>query len=675
MMTMTDAAGDFLAYKVNLVSLQLKKSDGTLVETLPATTAVDLTQLIDLSEILSARQIPVGEYVAAQVTVDYTKAAIMVDDGTGTGVAVMPVDSTGAALGQLQMMVQLDNKNDLKVNAATPSRIAFDFNLRASNVVNLTAKTDTVSPTLAASVVPVDNKQIRVRGEISAVDTANSDYTINVDPFHDHDGNKLSPLVVHTTDTTTFEINGQPLAGAAGLAQLATLPSGTITVALGNVQASDQTFTATSVLAGSSAEGGGFDHVVGNVIARTGNTLTIHGARMDGRGGDEDDNFIAGNSTVNIAAATAVTAAGQSSATPAHTVAEISVGSLIEAFGTASQDSSGKVTLDATTGRVRLDFTQVQGALSGSGSGSGNITLALKKIDRQPVSLFNFAGTGSAGGVNTDPTKYVVTTGALDVSQFSMGEALLSIGFVSSFGMAPPDFKAVTVASVVMGGNDNNCDGNSGGGNNCMCMGNSSDGGSNNCMCPNDSGGGNNCMCMGNSSDGGSNNCMCPDSSGGGSNTCMCNGDGGGDGNNNCMCTGNNCVNNAVTTAELDIDWSNPGTTKPFKSLTATGLDLDVTNSIIGGDHEIETPSQTIDIKSLATDVSLAGSGSGMTLFVINRGNGRENDSFGSFADFEAALSADLNGTTTALRVTAEGVYNAAGSTFTAQRITILLSN
>jgi hypothetical protein len=676
MMTLTDAAGDFLSYKVNLVSLQLKKSDGTLVETLPATTAVDFVQLIDLSEILSARQIPAGEYVAAQVTVDYTKAVIMVDDGTGTGVAVMPVDSTGAVLGQLQMMVQLDNKNDLKVNAATASRIAFDFNLRASNVVNLTAKTDTVSPTLAASVVPVDNKQIRVRGEISAVDTANSDYTMNVDPFHDHDGNKLSPLVVHTTDTTTFEINGQPFAGAAGLAQLATLPAATITVALGNLQAGDQTFTATSVLAGSSAEGGGFDHVVGNVIARSGNTLTIHGARMDGRG-DDDDDFIAGNSTVNMAVATAVTAAGQSAATPAHTIAEISVGSLIDAFGTASRDSSGMVTLDATSGRIRLDFTHVQGALSGSGS--GNITLALKTIDRRPVSLFNFAGTGSAGGVNTDPTRYVVTTGALDVSQFSMGETLLSIGFVSPFGTAPPDFKAVTVAGVVMGGNDNNnCNTEGDGNNNCMCNGNSGGDGNNNCMCNGNSGGdgNNNCMCNGNGGGDGNNNCMCNGNSGGdGNNNCMCNGNSGGDGNNNCMCNGNNnCVNNAAT-AELDVDWSNPGTTKPFKSLTATGLDLDVTNSSIGSDHEIEMPSQTVDIESLATDVSIAGAGSGMTLFVINRGNGRETDSFGSFADFEGALSADLNGTTTALRLTAEGVYDAAGRTFTAQRITILLSN
>ena len=628
MMTLTDAAGDFLSYKVNLVSLQLKKSDGTLVETLPATTAVDFVELIDLTEILSARQIPAGEYVAAQVTVDYTNATLMVDDGTGNGVAVMPVDSTGAALGELQLTVQLDNRNDLKISAATASRIAFDFNLLASNTVNLTAKTDTVSPTLVASVVPIDNKQIRVRGAIAAVDTGNSDYTVNVDPFHDHDGDKLSPLVVHTSDATTFEVNGQPFSGGAGLAQLATLPAGSIVVALGSLQSSDQTFTATSVLAGSSAEGGGFDHFSGNVVARNGNTLTIHSARMDSHGGDDDD-FLAGNTTVTVAPATAVTDAEQSSATPAHTTEEISVGSLIDAFGTAGKDGSGKVTLDATSGRVRLDFTQVQGQLGGSTSGT--ITLNLQTIDRQPVSLFNFAGTGSANGVNTDPTKYLVTTGALDLSQFSVGQSLSSSGFVSPFGAAPPDFMATTIASVVMGNdNNNNCNGNSGGSGN------------------------NNCMCNGNSG-------------GSGNNNCMCNGNSGGSGNNN-------CVNNEVS-AELDIDWNNPGTTTPFKSLSSTGLDLEATNSSIGSDHEIEVPSQTIDIKSLGTDVSIAGASSGMTLFAINRGNGREIDNFGSFTDFESALSTDLNGTTTASRLTAEGVYDVASNTFTAQRITILLSN
>jgi hypothetical protein len=39
------------------------------------------------------------------------------------------------------------------------------------------------------------------------------------------------------------------------------------------------------------------------------------------------------------------------------------------------------------------------------------------------------------------------------------------------------------------------------------------------------------------------------------------------------------------------------------------------------------------------------------------------------------ALAADLNGTTTALRLTAQGQYDASTNTFTAQRIAILLSN
>ena len=716
-MTITDAAGDFLSYKVNLVSLQLQKSDGTLVETLPATTTVDFSQLVDLSEILSARQLPAGDYVAAQVTVDFTNAIIMVDDGTGTGFAVKPVDSSGAALGQLQLMVQLDNKSDLKINAATPSRIAFDFNLLASNMVDLTAKTDTVSPTLVASVVPIDNKRIRVRGTISAVDTANSDYTVNVDPFHDHDGDKLSPLVIHTTDSTTFEINGKPLAGAAGLAQLATLPADSIAVAFGDVQASDQTFTATSVLAGSSAEGGGFDHIVGNVVARNGNLLTIHNARMDDRSGDDDD-FIATNATIKVADATAVTAEGQSSSTPAHSIAEISVGSLIDAFGTVSKDNSGKVTLDATAGRVRLDVTQVQGALRASVT--GNITLNLSAIDRQPISLFSFTGTGSVNGVDTDPTRYVVATGALDVSQLSVGELVVSLGFVNRFGAAPPDFKAVTIASLAMGVNncdgDNNCtcNANSGGSgsNNCMCNGDGSDdgssctcngnsggSGSNNCMCNGDGNGdGSSCTCNGNSGGSGSNNCMCNgdgsgdgssctcngNSGGSGSNNCMCNGDGNGDGSN-CTCNGNsggsgndNCPNNGANnaaSAEMDVDWGKSGTVKPFKMLTSTELDLDVANAAIGSHHEIETNPQNIDIEALTADVSITGAGSGMTLFSITGQQGRETRNFVSFADFEAALAADLNGTTTALRLTADGSYDSAGNTFTAQRITILLSN
>ncbi len=404
--------------------------------------------------------------------------------------------------------------------------------------------------------------------------------------------------------------------------------------------------------------------------------MTIHGARMDDRDGHDD--FISSNTTVTIADATAVTAEGQSSATPAHSIVEISVGSHIDAFGTATRDSFGNITLDASTGRVRLDLTQVQGALRGSGT--GNITLNLNAIDRQPISLFTFTGTGSANGAATDPTRYVVSTGALDVSGLSTGILVVSLGFVNSFGAAPPDFNAETIASVAMGGNVCNGD------NNCGCNGNAGGPGSNNCMCNDNSGGpgSNNCMCNGNSGGPGSNNCMCNDNSGGpGSGNCMCDGDGnnndncscngnsGGSGNNNCVITG---VNNA-SSAQLDVDWGNSGTTKPFNMLRAAGLSLDVKNAAIGSHHEIEMNPQNIDIESLATGVAIVAAGSDMTLFSLTGQHGRETRNFGSFVDFEAALAADLNGTTTALRLTADGTYDAASNTFTAQRITILLGN
>ena len=592
-MSITDAAGDFLSYQVNLVSLQLAKADGTLVETLPATTAVDFVQLISLSEILSARQIPPGDYVAAQVTVDFTNASIMVDDGTGTGVAVKPVDASGAALGQLQLMVQLDNKNHLQISASKTSRIAFDFNLLASNMVDLTAKTVTVSPVLEGSVVALDDKQIRVRGEIASVDTANSAYTVQVDPFHEHHDDKLSPLVVHSTDKTTFEINGTPFAGAAGLTQLATLSAGTLSVAFGTADPAAQVFTATSVLAGSSVEGGGLDHISGTVIARTGNTLTVHGAHMQDHdsGDDHDggDNFVAGNSTITLAAATAVTEQGQTSASPAHTIAEISVGSLIDAFGAASKDSSGKVTLDASGGRVRLDFTQVQGVVSVVGT--NQLTLNLNSIGRLPSSLFNFAGTGAATGAVSDPAKYVLGTGNLDLSPFAAGGSALGIGFVAPFGSAPPDFDAITLANGSQNDMDDDDNDNSGKG------------------------------------------------------------------------------------AQMDIDWGNSGTTAPFKALDATHLSLDVSNAGIGGHHRIQVDPKDIDITALASDPSIIAATSGGTQFAVTGRHGRATNNFSSFADFEAALAMDLNGTTTALRLTADGQYDAASNTFTARRITILLSN
>ena len=104
MVTLTDAPGDFLMYKVVVSSITLTRDDGTVVETVPTPTPVDFSQLVNLSEVISAAQVPQGRYVSAQLTLDYlnaTNPAVITVDNGASGVTVPTSniqDSTGAAL-------------------------------------------------------------------------------------------------------------------------------------------------------------------------------------------------------------------------------------------------------------------------------------------------------------------------------------------------------------------------------------------------------------------------------------------------------------------------------------------------------------------------------------------------------------------------------------------------
>src|SRR5437879_6632376 len=83
MVTLTDAPGDFLSYQLAVVSLKLTRADGTAVETLPAPSKVEFAQLANLSEVISARQVSTGTYTGVSMTLDYSGATIVVDNGAG----------------------------------------------------------------------------------------------------------------------------------------------------------------------------------------------------------------------------------------------------------------------------------------------------------------------------------------------------------------------------------------------------------------------------------------------------------------------------------------------------------------------------------------------------------------------------------------------------------------
>ena len=436
MVTMTDAAGDFLSYIVTLSSLQLQTASGASVETLPAATQVDFTKLVNLTEVLSAGQVPAADYVSAKLTLDFAKAQITADDGNGNPVTLAPVDATGAALtGTLTVAVMLDNTHQLIITPGNTGRLAFDFNLAASNMVSLTAKTVQVAPTLVATVVPSDTKQVRVRGQLAMVNAAMNDFVLNVQPFAVQSGNG-GQVTAQVTATTTYQVNGTALVGTAGLTALAALPANTLVAAFGSLQTGAKpVFTATNILAGTSLQNPGHDRISGPVIARSQNTLTVRSAtwtRPDGDFGFEPKDVM-----VTVGANTAVTAEGQMGT---FTAANISVGQHIDAFGMASQGVNGAVMLDATAGAVQLDITALTGTVTAMATGS--LTVNLQSLDGLPAKAFTFAGTGKSTAMDATPTAYTVNTGALAQTGLSMNAPARAFGFVSPFGMAPPDFTA-----------------------------------------------------------------------------------------------------------------------------------------------------------------------------------------------------------------------------------------
>jgi hypothetical protein len=435
-MTMTDAAGDFLSYIVTLTSLQLQTASGASVETLPAATPVDFTKLVNLTEVLSAGQIPAADYVSAQLTLNFANAQITASDAMGNPVTLSPMDANGNALtGTLTVTVQLDNTNQLVITPGNTGRLAFDFNLAASNMVNLTAMTVQVAPTLVATVVPSSTKPARVRGQLASVSAAQSEFVLNVQPFTMQSAT-AGQVTAMVSAMTTYQISGTAYVGAAGLTALAALPADTMVAAFGSLQTgTTPTFTATNIVAGTSLQSPSQDQISGTVIARTANALIVRGATWTKPNGSFG--FERMDATVNVGTNTAVTEEGQMGT---FTTANISVGQHIAAFGMATQAANGALTLDATAGQVQLVFTPLWGTVTAATTGS--LTLNLQSLDGMPPSAFTFAGTGTNTAADAVATAYVVNTGTLSQTGLTTNAPARAIGFVTPFGMAPPDFKA-----------------------------------------------------------------------------------------------------------------------------------------------------------------------------------------------------------------------------------------
>ncbi|MHB8762920.1 MAG: DUF4382 domain-containing protein [Deferrisomatales bacterium] len=433
---LTDAEGDFLRYEVEVRSIRLTRADGTVVETLPVATRVDFAELTELTEFVTAARVPNGAYKAAALTLAYTGADLWVEVA-GAPVKALAVDAAGQPVGVLEASVTLDRGQPLVIAPGVPAHLTLDFDLAATHEVDTGAAPPrvTVRPVLVAEAEPARPKVHRVRGPLAAVDAAAESFVLAIRPRAARTSH-FGHLRVETSPETAYEVDGRSALGHEGFALLAAKPLGAAVVAVGDLDPARRAFVAREVYAGSSVAGGELDGLAGTVIGRAGSALTVRGATLDR---SEGIVFLHRDVTVLLGPDTAVTRQGSQGIPLA--LDAVSVGQRITALGTWD---GAAATLDAA--HLRLQLTPLAGTVAALRAGA--LDLALQHLDGRRPALFDFTGTGPSAADDADPASYTVDTGTLPLPGLFVGAPVRVLGFVTPFGIAPPDFQAHTVANA-----------------------------------------------------------------------------------------------------------------------------------------------------------------------------------------------------------------------------------
>lgn len=435
--SLTDAEGDFTQYKVDVLELKLYRANGSIIETLPATTTLDFAQYIDVSEFVTTTTVPLGNYKQVEITLDFSNAELTVENTAGDSVPATAVDDNGDALGVVTVTSTINGNSGFTISRGRPASLSIDFNLEASNEVVMasdgSSATVTVNPVLVADTEINDNKIRRLRGLLDSVDETAASFIVDIRPFRIRH-NTHGEMTVYTDSETVYEIDGVSYDAATGLAALALLDINTPIIVLGNFDLQTKTYTAIEVYAGSSVPWDQQDVVKGSVIARSGNTLTVLGATVE----HKDGHFVFNDEiTVTVDDTTAVTRQGSDSS---FSIADLSVGQRVVVLGDVSADNS---TIDATgDGLVRMRYSDISGTVVAVSPLEVNV----QTYNQRNISRYDFSGTGVDASNDADPAQYEVDSATLSLDGMDINDPIKVRGFPTAFGTAPEDFTATSLA-------------------------------------------------------------------------------------------------------------------------------------------------------------------------------------------------------------------------------------
>ncbi len=454
----SDQPGDYVSYIVTIDSVTLTRTDGVVVTAVGTPELVDLTQVHNVAELWSSGSIPDGAYVSATVALDYTNAYIAVMVNGRPQTAKVLDATTGGTATTYSVSVGFDPHNlpEIQPTYASTSAVLLnvDFDLAASGTVDLSTSPPTVHvrPFLSMGKQSPDNKLIRVRGPLinSSVDV--NTYTVYVRPFYD-EANNIGSLTLFNQPNTVYTLNGKTYVGAPGLDALSVLSAGTTITAGWTTFQTDYNalngatagrFNLVYVVAGSTLEDVYTEGITGDVVARSGDTLTLQGSTLILNTADTFT-YEEADTEVLLGPGTIVTADDNSNLTNLN-ASSIAVGDHITARGVYPAPVGGVVLLDSrgsttNTGSVRIQPTEVWGSLVSSAAGS--LVMNAQTINGWPADVFDFTGNGTAA---VTPSAFSVDTGSIALpAGTAAGDPVWVKGYAAPYGSAPPDFDAVSV--------------------------------------------------------------------------------------------------------------------------------------------------------------------------------------------------------------------------------------
>lgn len=432
----TDSASDDLeSFTVEVTQLQLTKLGGSVVDVLTTPATIDLATLTEASQILSVGNVPVGTYLAAEITLDFTNSSCLLV-GQATPATLLDVDGNPLT-GTLTLPIDFGS-NRLICPIHRHRLLEFDFDLNQSVTTDMGLNTATVEPTFVMHVDPATPKPLLAVGTLVSVDTAASTFVMEVRTL----GGTLLTTATFRSDTATiWHIDGVSSQGAPGLAALAGAPAGTWVQLAGSHDPILPLFDVVYVEAGVGTYNGGSDIVEGHVVDRVGGAGTDPILTVLGHSTDAAHTTFQFNTSFTVSMSFLNTKVLRTAVDQAFDTDDLNVGQRVRIFGLLSG-----MTMDATGTRdvVRMQPTRVLGFAGGAPAG-GVLTIDLARVDLRPGSAFNWPG---GGPTPPDPDAFDLAVGALGTGLgIGAGTPVEARGFFPAIDDATEDFDASSLTN------------------------------------------------------------------------------------------------------------------------------------------------------------------------------------------------------------------------------------